>query len=140
MKKVLLDTNIILDFILYREEFYQDAEVIFELSSNQEICSFISASSITDLFYIIKKQKNKDIAKRFLIDLTSFIQIANVDHIVIENALKSDLYDFEDAVQDCVAQINHIDIIITRNIKDFKKAKTKIMSPKDFLKFHLNSV
>jgi len=140
MKKVLLDTNIILDFILYREEFYQDAEVIFELSSNQEICSFISASSITDLFYIIKKQKNKDIAKRFLIDLTSFIQIANVDHIVIENALNSDLYDFEDAVQDCVAQINHIDIIITRNIKDFKKAKTKIMSPKDFLKFHLNSV
>ena len=140
MKKVLLDTNIILDFILYREEFYQDAEVIFELSSNQEICSFISASSITDLFYIIKKQKNKDIAKRFLIDLTSFIQIANVDHIVIENALNSDLYDFEDAVQDCVAQINQIDIIITRNIKDFKKAKTKIMSPKDFLKFHLNSV
>jgi predicted nucleic acid-binding protein len=140
MKKVLLDTNIILDFILYRQEFYQDAEVIFELSSNQEICSFISASSITDLFYIIKKQKNKDIAKRFLIDLTSFIQIANVDHIVIENALNSDLYDFEDAVQDCVAQINQIDIIITRNIKDFKKAKTKIMSPKDFLKFHLNSV
>jgi len=75
-----------------------------------------------------------------LIDLTSFIQIANVDHIVIENALNSDLYDFEDAVQDCVAQINQIDIIITRNIKDFKKAKTKIMSPKDFLKFHLNSV
>jgi len=140
MKKVLLDTNIILDFILYREAFYQDAEVIFELSSNQEICSFISASSITDLFYIIKKQKDKDIAKRFLIDLTSFIQIANVDHIVIENALNSDLYDFEDAVQDCVAQINHIDIIITRNIKDFKKAKTKILSPKDFLKFHLNSV
>ncbi len=140
MKKVLLNTNIILDFILYREEFYQDAEVIFEISSNQEIRSFISASSITDLFYIIKKQKDKDIAKRFLIDLTSFIQIANVDHIVIENALNSDLYDFEDAVQDCVAQINQIDIIITRNIKDFKKAKTKILSPKDFLKFHLNSV
>ena len=99
MKKVLLDTNIILDFILYREAFYQDAEVIFELSSNQEICSFISASSITDLFYIIKKQKDKDTAKRFLIDLTSFIQIANVDNIVIENALNSDLYDFEDAVQ-----------------------------------------
>lgn len=93
MSKVLLDTNIILDFILKREPFYINAEKILKYSFENTIQSYISATTITDIYYIVKKQKNKDEALDFLNNLIDFVSISDVNREVVINSLNSNFKD-----------------------------------------------
>lgn len=134
MKKILLDTNIILDFFLERTPFIKDAEKILKLAFNKKITAYITSTSVTDIFYIAKKKLGKEETLTLLIELLTFIDIANVNKEIILNALRSKLTDFEDAVQDNSAKYNNINLIITRDKKDYKNAISTIITPEDFLK------
>jgi len=131
---VLLDTNIVLDYILKREPFFKSANTIFRWSYEQKITSYISASALTDIYYLVKQARDKVVAINFITDLVQFIQIAAVDKSVIISALMSDFTDFEDAVQNAAAKNIGITHIITRNIKDYKKSSLIIQSPDIFVK------
>lgn len=134
MKKVFLDTNVCLDVILNREPFAVDAERIFEMGKQREIKLFVSAVSFTTIFYILKRLYR---TKQALIDLKEFrkfVTITNVNTIVIDLALQSEFHDFEDAVQYFSAKESDINLIITRNTKDFEGTSIKVLTPKQFLK------
>jgi predicted nucleic acid-binding protein len=134
MIKILLDTNVVLDIALQRPHFYNDAANIFKKICEKKIQAFVSASTITDIFYILQKENNKEKASQFLLRLIQVIDIVGIDREIILDALALGWNDFEDAVQNCVAQRNGIDIIVTRNVKDYEQSKMKIFSPADFLK------
>ena len=136
MIQVLLDTNIILDFALERIPHVQKAEQLLQLAFQNKIIAYISASTVTDIYYIMRKNKTSGFILDFLKSLLEIVDIAPVNKKVIIEALSSGIIDFEDAVQDHSALNLSIDYIVTRNSKDFKNAHTQIKTPGDFLKFY----
>ena len=111
---VLLDTNIILDVVLNRQGFLDAAKAIFELAEQKRFSGFITASAITDIFYISKRQiKNIDIVYQMLDKLIFLFTVAPVSETTIVNALALRWKDFEDAVQYVAAKENVITHIIT---------------------------
>lgn len=127
--KVLLDTNIILDYALGRPPFWQASEQIFLLLEQGQFQGYVSASTFSDLYYIIRKQKGHNWTLTFLNRLVSVCQIAMVNQTVILMALTVNFRDFEDAIQYSTAVINHLDAIVTRNPQDFAEAALPIMTP-----------
>ena len=133
MIKALIDTNIIIDIALQREPFYLDAIQVFNKINEQKISAFISASAITDIFYILKKSNGKDKTLAFLKELLEVIDVASVNKSNILHALYSGWNDFEDAVQAQVAIENGFEIIITRNPQDYRNSQTlQALTPRDF--------
>lgn len=122
MMKILLDTNIILDIALERRNFYQDSKEILLKINNSDIIPYITVTTVTDIYYILKKSKGHELTIAFLKNLFAFIDIIDVNKEAIINALNSKLKDFEDAVQCYAAELFEINIIVTRNIADFKEA------------------
>ncbi len=132
--KILLDTNVILDVLLDRESFKEDSLNAMKKAINEGHILYISASAVTDIFYILKKANGKTKAINYLKNLLSILNVAVVNENCILNALNSKINDYEDAVVDETAVYSSIDLILTRNIKDFKEAKTIVMTPSDYLK------
>jgi len=136
MKNVLLDTNVVLDFALKREPFYENAQTIVNKIANGDFQGYITASMATDIFYILQKTNGKTFALSTFSDLIIIFDVLTVYGEDVYSALHSGWNDFEDALQAQVAVRNSIDAIITRNIKDYKKVKTTaIISPDDFIQF-----
>ena len=133
MTTTFLDSNVILDIALERPVFFQHSSKIFEKLAEERILCFVSATSIKDIFFLISKEKSKELAKEFILDLLDIMQILAVDRNIVINAVHSDFPDFEDAIQNSVADLNGIDWIITRNKKDFKKSRLPVLSPEEAL-------
>ncbi|MBN2355574.1 PIN domain-containing protein [candidate division KSB1 bacterium] len=130
---VLLDTNILLDFILEREPHVNYAEQIFEMAKHSALHLFMTATTVTDVFYIARKEKGKAQTLELIEDLLNCVEVVSVDKTVILNALRSELTDFEDAVQECAATQAGIDTIITRNESDFKPSNLVILGSEMFV-------
>jgi len=130
---VLLDTNIILDIALKRNPFFDQAARLFELIDLGELEGKISASTVTDIYYISRKVKGHLESIAFLKDLVEIIDVVGIDKTIILSALHSGIGDFEDAIQVFAAEVNGIDVIITRNKKDFKDVSMEIQTPSEFL-------
>ena len=135
MIKVLFDTNIILDIALEREPFFQDTRTAFEEIDSGLITGFVTATTLTDIYYITKKEIGHNKALEFIQNLIEVVDVAGVDRSVIEYALVSGFKDFEDAVQEFSSQRNAIEIIVTRNVTDFKESALKIFTPQQFVKY-----
>lgn len=133
MNKVLLDTNIILDIALERRDFFEQSKELILTINKLSIPSYVTATTVTDIYYILKKSKGHQLTISFLKNLFDFIDIAGVSKEIIFSALNSELIDFEDAVQAECASQNDINIIITRNISDFNKSKLEIFTPSEFI-------
>lgn len=132
---VFLDSNIILDIFLKTPEFYDESKKILTiLDTHSDIDFFISASSVTDIFYILnKKIGDKEKTKQYLSDLMDIVSIAGIDETCIKNAMNSSWKDFEDSVQyESAVQIRS-DYLVTRNIKDYKSTFVKVITPSEFL-------
>jgi predicted nucleic acid-binding protein len=133
MTTIFLDTNIILDIALERPIFFQNSSKIFEKLAEGRIICFLSATSIKDIYFLISKEKSKEIAKEFILDLLEVMQILAVDRNIVIHAVNSDFSDFEDSIQNSVADLNGIDWIITRNKKDFRQSRLQVLSPEEAL-------
>ena len=133
MKKILLDTNVILDIALERDDFVTNSIELLLLINKLDYRVFISATTVTDIYYISKKQVGRDKTIHFLTKLFEHIKIAGVDTTIILNALNSGLKDFEDAVQIETAKQNDISIVITRNKKDFENSNMNIYTPAEYI-------
>lgn len=132
--KVLIDTNIILDFALERQPFVEQSVRLLEAAQQAGLVLYVTATTITDLYYIVRKAKGHATARDFITDLLQFMQVAGVDKAVIERALHSGIADFEDAIQESAAQRETIQVIITRNESDFENSTLKVYNPASFLK------
>lgn len=131
---VLLDTNVVLDFVLDRQPFAKAAELVFDMAKRHPIQFYLSATTITDLFYIAAKAKGKVFALALIKDLLEFVEVAAVNKTVILDALHSGQPDFEDAVQAGAAKLAAVSIIVTRNEKDFAGAEIEVCNPDEFLR------
>ena len=131
--KVLFDTNIILDFALERQPWFTNSEQIIYFAEQKLIVGYVSASTISDLYYIIRKSKGKELAIEFIVNLTTICQIAAVDSLVISMALNVNFQDFEDAIQYNTAVINNLDAIVTRNSQDFPVQTPRILTPNQLI-------
>lgn len=133
--KILVDTNIIIDALTGREPFRELAEQIFLLAANMIEDMYITASSATDIYYLIRKHlHNTEQAKSTMSKLYQLFGILDVIAKDCQDALVSDIKDYEDAVISCCAKRNQMDYIVTRNIKDYEQSKVKVLLPDDFIK------
>jgi len=130
--RILIDTNVILDFVLNRAPFADDAATLFQHIERQALFAVVSASAVTDIFYLLQKEKVDAVA--FLKDFLSAVDVMGVDKAIIMYALYSGWTDFEDAVQAQVAIENSIDAVITRNTKDYRRLKEiQVLTPTELL-------
>ena len=133
MKKVFVDSDIILDLLAKREPFYQYAAELFSLVEKGKITAHVSPIIITNLHYVLCKLKTKVQAIKSLQKLKLLVKILPIDEKIVELALASDFKDFEDAIQYYTAKENGIDYLLTRNKKDYKKAVITVMTAEEYL-------
>ncbi|WP_422354817.1 type II toxin-antitoxin system VapC family toxin [Roseivirga pacifica] len=134
MSRVLVDTNIVIDLLAQRKEFYDEAAKLFSLSDKKEISLTISSLTFANTNYILSKQKSTKEAREILRKFKVLVEIINLDDKIIELALSDDQFiDFEDGLQYYSALENNVDIILTRNKKDFKNSKIPVLTAKEYL-------
>lgn len=133
MEKIFVDTNIVLDLLQKREEFYADAQELFTLSDKKEVKLFISALTLANTHYILCKHLKMQ-ARKVLAKFKVLVEVLRIDDKIMALALVSDLKDFEDAIQYYTAIENNMDLIITRNGKDFKTSSIPVLTTNEFLK------
>lgn len=134
--KLLLDTNIVLDYLGVNIGFSEEAKDVIQCAIVEDAIEIISASQVTDIYYVAKKRLNAEKALELLEGLQTYIKIVPVTDIEINKAIQRRWKDFEDAVQYSVAETNNVDIIITRNGKDFEENTIPCMTPKEFLEYY----
>jgi predicted nucleic acid-binding protein len=134
MKKIFVDTNIVVDMLAKREPFFDEAANLFSLADNNKIKISLSSLTIANINYILLRKINSVKAKSILRNLTLIVEILPLDNKIIGLALNNESFsDFEDGLQYFTAIENNQDAIITRNLKDFKQAKLPVMTAKQFL-------
>lgn len=132
--KLLIDTNVVLDVLLKREPFCEAAINVLNLAKRNDVQEFISATAITDIYYIACRQlKNKGQVRALLKNLLTILSVAGVTGREIFNALELDWNDFEDSVQYSVAFLQEMDGIITRNPTDYKASEIQVWMPEQAL-------
>ena len=139
--KLLINTNVVLDILLRRRPFFEDAAKIAVLSEKGYISCYVSASAITDIYFIAQKElKNKDLLLDLLTKMFDAFRIAAVTEASIHEALDLKWDDFEDCVQYTAGKKIQANYIITRNTKDYGKGEIDALSPKEFLEMITSSI
>ena len=130
---VLIDTCIIIDALQSREPFNKDAEAVFLSVANRRCVGFLTANSITDIYYLMHKALHSaEETKKVLGVLFNLFEILDTCGIDCRKALTSDISDYEDAVMIEAARAE-IDCIVTRNLKDYAGAPMPVYSPAQFV-------
>ena len=132
--KILIDTNVILDVVLKRLDYYENSSLVFDAIHKNKFDCYFTATTVTDIYYFTKKYLNHESALELIINLMDFLEVLSVDRNIILLSILSNINDFEDAIQVETAKENNVDLIITRNIKDFKKSPIKVLTPAEFVK------
>lgn len=135
MTRILIDTDVIMDFFFDRAPFAENASKILSLCESKEIKGFVTPVIISNVYYLLKQTAKHEKVIEKLKLLVTITEILVMDKEVIIQALNSDFKDFEDALQNYSAETDkEIDLIITRNIKDFKNSKLAVMTPENYIK------
>lgn len=135
MSHVFIDYDVLLDVLTGRLPFSLEAAAIFTLIEKEQLNGHASSLSFSNLYYVLRKHASHDRIIKSLGKLSDMIEIMNVDRDIVKSALKSGFKDFEDALQSFTAQSDpNIELILTRNIKDFQKSDLPVMTPETFLK------
>ena len=130
---VVFDTNIVLDFFLARQPFYKDARVLFARVGTGDLRAFLSATTVTTIFYLSAKAIGRKAALEKVRTLLKLFEVAPVHRPVLEDALDLGFSDYEDAVLHEAAVQVGAEAIVTRNAKDFARAKLRIYTPAELI-------
>ena len=132
---VLIDTDVLLDFLTERGVWTKNAKEIIQLSRNRKINAFLAAHSIPNIFYILCKIYSVSERKQCLLDVCQTVSIVEIGYKLILNALVNNAFtDFEDCLQAECAKAVHAEYIITHNISDYAHSGTPAILPETFLK------
>lgn len=132
--RLMIDTNIIIDVLLEREPFFKDSKAILEMCENHDIYGFVTASTITDIFYLLRKGlQNIDETYAALEKILNIVKVLTVTNDDVNNAFLKKATDFEDCLLATCAKSNKCDGIVTRNKKDFINFDIALYSPSDLL-------
>ncbi len=134
MNRLLIDTNIVIDLLSKREKFYDEAAALFSRADKKELELTISSLTFANTNYILTRLKSAKEAREILRKFKVLVELLNLDDKITELALSDNNFpDFEDGLQYYSAIENQIDVIITRNKKDFKNSKIPVLTAKEFL-------
>lgn len=132
--KILIDTNIVLDFLLQREPFFQDTELLFQEINVGQVVGYVTATTLTDIFYISPRHtRSVKQARQAVSETLTVMVICPIDRAVLESAFNSGLSDFEDAVQIFSAVTQGLDAIVTRDVQGFVSSPVPVLSVQDSL-------
>lgn len=133
--RIFLDTNVLLDYILRRDPWFDDMRRILNLCANGILEGYAAPHSLTDISFITRKTYTNAERRKILKTLMQFITIVKEDHHTMEDAVENSLFsDLEDAAVHACAVMAGADVILTRNGKDFVNSSVPYMEPSEFLK------
>ena len=134
MNRLLIDTNIVIDLLAKREKFYNEAAELFSRADKKQLTLSISSLTLANTNYILTKLTSTKEAKQIIRKFKVLIELLSLDNKITELALNDDDFsDSEDGLQYYTAIENEIDVIISRNKKDFKPSKIPVLTAKEFL-------
>lgn len=132
--RILIDTNIVLDFLLQREPFSQETELLFQAIDAGEVVSYVTATTLTDIFYISRRHtRSIEQARQAVSETLIVMMICPIDRAVLESAFNSGLADFEDAVQIFGAITQGLEAIVTRDAQGFLSSSIPVLSIQELL-------
>ncbi|CDM93499.1 PIN domain-containing protein [Limnospira fusiformis KN01] len=132
--RVLIDTNILLDFLLQREPFFHDAERMFQAIDSGQIVGYATATTLTDIFYIARRHTGSiEQARQAVLETLTVMEICPVNREVLEVAFSSGLADYEDAIQVACAVAQGLDAILTRDSQVFLNSSVPVLSVQECL-------
>ncbi len=135
MDSVLIDSDVILDFLFDREPFAEFASEIITLCDKKKILGYTTPVIISNVYYLLNRVSKHEVVVQKIKELLQIIDIISIDKPTIIEALNSKFKDFEDGIQNYAAEnTNSITIILTRNIKDYQHSKLGVFSPEMYLK------
>ncbi len=132
--KLFIDTNVMLDLLGEREPFYDSIAKIATIADKGKIKLIVSALSYTTVFYLLSKFEDNEVVKEKLRKFKVISEISDLTDRIIDKGLSSKFSDFEDAIQYHCALKKDCNILITRNVKDFKKSAIPVLTPDEYLK------
>ena len=128
--RVLIDTCVIIDALQNREPFSEDAQTIFLMAANKQFSGYITAKSVTDIYYLTHRTTHSDQKSREILSkLFKLFEPLDTDGIDCRRAIPSPVSDYEDAVMIETAEREEVDCIVTRNLHDYTKSSVKVLSP-----------
>ena len=135
--KLFIDTNVVLDLLQYREPWVHDTIVLFQLAKDKEVDLIVSDLTFVNVVYIAGKNVDKNTLKETLVKLKKIVKVVSIGDAAIEQALKGDFIDFEDAAQYFAAKREQVDYILSRDKIGFKMSEIPVMNVKEFLNMYL---
>ena len=133
MNKIFVDTDVILDLLARRIPHFHFSAVLFTFAEMKKLELYTTPLIIANTFFILRKQLGNESAKNALRKLRILLHVIDSTESVIDKALNSDFSDFEDAIQYYTALEYGIPVILTRNIRDYKKASIVVQTPEHYL-------
>lgn len=133
MIRIFADTDVCLDLLSARKPFNAPAERLFSLADRGKIRIYVSSLSFSHIDYLLKSQFKRDDSRKIPAKFKTLVYVLPVNNKIIDLAIASDFSDFEDAIQYHTAIEHNSRILVTRNLKDYKKATIQVMNPETFL-------
>lgn len=130
---MLVDTNVVLDVLLDRRPFSEEAAQVFAFIEESRIEGFLCATTVTTIDYLIGQALSPAKAREALQRILSLFEIAPVNRPVLDQALRSGISDFEDAVLEQAGRLVAVDAITTRNVRDFENSSIKVFDPHELI-------
>lgn len=132
--RILLDTNILLDVLTQRQYFFTDSSKVWTLVHSGLVEGYLSAISVNNLYYIVRKLRDRKTAELFVDDILTDFEIASLSKSILKQARTVSGKDFEDSIQYFSAIQEGCEVLITRNKKDFPRLGLQVLTPSEFLK------
>lgn len=132
--RLMIDTNIFLDVLTQREPFFANSKAVLDLCESKKVQGFLSASSVTDIYYLIHRQLHStELAYQALGAILDIVKVLTVTNEDVLNAFLTRAADFEDCLLATCAKSNKCDAIVTRNKKDYLSFGITLLSPEELL-------
>jgi len=130
-KSLFVDSDIFIDVYSKRSSFYEDSSKLLSLAESKRFDAYTSPLVIANIYFVLQRFGGKEVAMNAIRKTRTFIGIVEMNQDVVDRAIHSGFYDFEDALEAYSAENAMMDMIVTRNIKDFKRSKISILSPSE---------
>ncbi len=131
---ILVDTNVILDFLVKREPYFESAKKVMQLCAEEKVKGYVAFHSLPNIFYIMRKQYTEQKRREVLWKVCQVLEVACAEHKKVIEAIENDSFsDFEDCLQEKCAEQVKADYIVTRNIADYRESEIKAIEPDSLL-------
>lgn len=130
---VFIDTNVLIDVLAKRNPFYRSSAQVWSLAENGSIHGLVSAISFNNIYYVVRKLKNRKTAERMMVLMRDAFDVTALDRQILGQAIDAGFKDFEDAIQYMSALHAGVDCLVSRNPKDFPRKDLPVVSPEEFI-------